>query len=114
VPLPNGTQIRLISGPAFLATKFEAFVTRGQGDLQSSHDFEDIITVLDGRPGIEGEVARADPTLAEYLAMRFDEIMRHPHFENTLPGLVVFDELYEDRLRRVRKRIATIATLRTI
>ena len=100
VKLPSGRQIRLISAPAFLATKFEAFATRGQSDLPSSHDFEDIITVLDGRPGIEAEVAAAGDGLAVYLAVRFGEIVRHPDFENTLPGLVVYDELYEDRVRR--------------
>ena len=111
VKLPSGRQIRLISAPAFLATKFEAFATRGQSDLLSSHDFEDIITVLDGRPGIEAEVAAAGDGLAVYLAVRFGEIVRHPDFENTLPGLVVYDELYEDRVRRVRERIAAIAAL---
>lgn len=111
VMLPSGRQIRLISAPAFLATKFEAFATRGQGDLLSSHDFEDIITVLDGRLSIEFEVAAAADGMAAYLAMRFGEIVRHPNFENTLPGLVVYDELYEDRVRRVRERIASIAAL---
>ena len=111
VKLPSGRQIRLISAPAFLATKFEAFATRGQSDLLSSHDFEDIITVLDGRPGIEAEVAAAGDGLAVYLAVRFGEIVRHPDFENTLPGLVVYDELYEDRVRRMRERITAIAAL---
>lgn len=109
--LPSGRQIRLISAPAFLATKLEAFATRGQGDLMSSHDFEDIVNVIDGRPGIEVEVAAAEAELADYLVTRFGEIARHPDFENTLPGLVVYDELYEDRIRRVRDRINSITTL---
>lgn len=36
VSLPSGIAIRLISGPAFIATKFEAFADRGQGDLLGS------------------------------------------------------------------------------
>jgi len=60
--LPSGRQIRLISGPAFLATKLEAFATRGQGDLMSSHDFEDIINVLDGRPEIVSVVSDVGST----------------------------------------------------
>lgn len=109
--LPSGRRIRLISAPAFLATKFEAFATRGGGDLLSSHDFEDIINVLDGRPGVEDEVASAEGGLAAYLASRFGEIFHHPDFENTLPGLVAYDELYDHRIRVVRQRIAAIATL---
>ncbi|MCL4471229.1 MAG: hypothetical protein M1547_08955 [Gammaproteobacteria bacterium] len=113
VLLPSGRQIRLISAPAFLATKLEAFGTRGQSDLMSSHDFEDIINVIDGRPGIEAEVADAGGELADYLASRFAEIVRDPNFENTLPGLVVYDELYEDRIRRVREQINLITALDT-
>ena len=77
----------------------------------SSHDFEDIINVLDGRAGIEAEVAAADSRLADYLANQFREIARHPGFDNTLPGLVTYDELYEDRIRRVRERINSISNL---
>jgi predicted nucleotidyltransferase len=109
IALPSGKQIRLITAPAFLATKFEAFSTRGQGDLLSSHDFEDVITVRDGRPGIAAEVARSGDGLATYLAARFKALLQRPDFENTLPGLVVFDELYAERVQRVRERIAAIA-----
>lgn len=111
VALPGGRLIRLISPPAFLATKFEAFATRGRGDLLSSHDFEDIINVLDGRPGIEAEVAAAATDLVQYLSARFGEIVRHADFANTLPGLVSYDEIHEDRVRRVRVRIEAIAAL---
>lgn len=108
--LPGGKAIRLISAPAFLATKLEAFATRGQGDLMSSHDFEDIVNVLEGRPGIEAEVSAVGGELAEYLAARFGEIASHPDFENTLPGLVTYDELHEERMRRVKDRINSIAS----
>ncbi len=37
--------IRLISAPAFIATKLEAFYDRGKGDVYISHDLED--TTLD-------------------------------------------------------------------
>lgn len=109
--LPSGARIRLISAPAFLATKFEAFATRGGNDLMSSHDFEDIINVLDGRPGIESEITAADKELRAYLAARFRDVLRHPDFDNTLPGLVVFDALYDSRIEAVRSRVATIANL---
>lgn len=107
--LPSGARIRLISAPAFLATKFEAFATRGGGDIMASHDFEDIINVLDGRPGIESEVLQADNELAVYLSACFADVLRHPDFENTLPGLVVYDDLYENRIETVRRRMKAIA-----
>jgi predicted nucleotidyltransferase len=107
--LPSGRRIRLISAPAFLATKFEAFAQRGGGDIMASHDFEDIINVLDGRPEVGTEIAASDGELARYLAARFREVLQHPEFENTLPGLVVYDELYGQRIESVRRCITDIA-----
>jgi predicted nucleotidyltransferase len=111
--LPSGTTIRLISAPAFLATKLEAFATRGRGDLMGSHDLEDIINVLDGRPGVENEIASVGGELAAYLAERFAAITNHPDFDNTLPGLVEYDDLYDERIHSVRNRARRIAALKT-
>src|SRR5208283_2177257 len=44
------SEIRVITAPYFLATKMEAFHGRGQNDFRMSHDLEDIVTVVDGRP----------------------------------------------------------------
>jgi len=79
--------------------------------LMVSHDFEDIINVLDGRPGVETEIAEAGGELAAYLAARFRAVLLHPDFENTLPGLVVYDELYDSRIETVRRRVTAIAGL---
>lgn len=112
VTLPSGRAIRLIAAPAFLATKLEAFATRGKSDFMSSHDFEDIINVVDGRPGVVDEVARAGSEIRAYLAERFDEVVRQSDFENTLPGLLTYDEIYGERVLRVRERLHAIAGMR--
>lgn len=107
--LPGGTPINLISPPAFLATKFEAFLTRGKGDLLLSHDFEDIINVVEGRQSIVEEVSAGGTALRRYLAEQFTAIIAKKDWTNVLPGLVAFDALYEQRLKRVRRRIAAMA-----
>lgn len=38
------------AAPYFCATKLEAFGGRGKNDYLASHDLEDLITVVDGRP----------------------------------------------------------------
>jgi predicted nucleotidyltransferase len=48
--LPSGKRIHMITGPYFLACKLAAFRSRGEGDYLMSHDMEDIVAVLDGRP----------------------------------------------------------------
>jgi len=56
-------------------------------------------------------VAVAATDLVHFLSARFGEIARHADFSNTLPGLVSYDEIHEDRVRRVRARIEAIADL---
>lgn len=63
--------IQLVSPPYFLATKIEAFKGRGGGDYMASHDMEDIITVLDGRPGVGSEIRRSSDDLKDFLSATF-------------------------------------------
>ena len=58
--LPSGRTIRLIAAPVFIATKLEAFKGRGNSDFLASHNLEDIVTVVDGRPQLADEL-RARP-----------------------------------------------------
>lgn len=44
--LPNGRVIRIMPALFFLATKIEAINSRGGEDLRTSHDFEDVVYVL--------------------------------------------------------------------
>ncbi len=46
--LPSGETILVVDLIHLLATKIEAFRDRGDGDLLLSHDFEDIVMLLDG------------------------------------------------------------------
>lgn len=109
--LPGGTPIHLISAPAFLATKFEAFHTRGRGDLLQSHDFEDIINVVEGRRLIVEEISAGSTALRHFLAARFAVIIAMPDFMNVLPGLVAYDELHSQRLTAVMNKMAAIAAM---
>ena len=58
--------IRVVTTPYFLATKLEAFHGRGGHDYRASHDLEDIITVIDGRPELAAEVRTADADVRDY------------------------------------------------
>jgi hypothetical protein len=78
--------IKSISAPYFLATKFEAFKTRGNNDLVGSHDYEDIISVIAGRTNIVEEVAEANFELQQNLKEKLKELLQNDQFEQTLPG----------------------------
>jgi hypothetical protein len=68
VELPSGLQLKAITAPYFLGTKIEAFRGRGHDDYFGSHDLEDFITVIDGRPSLLQEVGDASPDLRAFLA----------------------------------------------
>lgn len=84
--LPNGKVIHLVSAPYFLITKLEAFDGRGGGDYMASHDIEDIVAVLDGRPEILDEVRCADPILVQELSERFRSLLQEDRFIDAIPG----------------------------
>lgn len=73
--LPSGQGIRLISAPCLIATKLEAFFGRGEGDFAASHDLEDLVALIDGRPAVVEEVAAANGELREYLREELDGLL---------------------------------------
>ncbi len=108
IELPNGTTIRLIAAPVFLATKFEAFADRGKGDLLRSHDLEDIVNVLDGRPEIVGEIAQSPVELQRYLADRCVALLALPKFMDALQGMVFPDESLAERVQMLVEKFRLI------
>lgn len=72
--LSGGVRVRVVSPPYLLATKVEAFLGRGRGDLLASRDVADVIALFDGRPELPGEVAAADPALRAYLARHLADV----------------------------------------
>lgn len=89
IELPSGKQIRLVSAPYFLITKLEAFEGRGNGDYFASHDMEDIIAVLDGRPEIVEEVNQAESKLKDEISRRFGELLVNDRFVEAVPGHIL-------------------------
>lgn len=85
----EGIEIRVADAPSFLATKLEAFLDRGQGDYLSSHDLEDVLSVVDGRPELIDEVRAADADLRTFVGATFADLLADEGFLNALPGLVL-------------------------
>lgn len=109
IDLPSGAQIRMVTAPYFLATKLAAFDGRGAGDYVLSHDMEDIVSVLDGRPEIVDEVSHSDEILRAHLATRFTVLLRDAKFTDALPGHLPGDVASQARVPLVLDRIAAIS-----
>jgi len=77
--LNNGGTIRILTAPYFLATKLEAFKGRGAGDGRLSHDFEDIVFVLENRGRLWKELDTCDDEVKAYLIAEFSALMVNPY-----------------------------------
>jgi predicted nucleotidyltransferase len=104
--LPSGRLIRHLTPPLFLATKLEAYVGRGRNDPFASHDLEDIINVVDGRPVLLDEVQAAPIDVRRFLSEQFQALLRHPDFESFLDGNVRGPE---GRVGIVQQRVKALA-----
>jgi len=106
--LTEDISIQSVAAPYFIATKIEAFKTRGNNDLLMSHDFEDIITVIAGRINIDEEVAETSAELKNHLKKTFQEMLDDDQFElilpghlNEGPGTMMRVEVVKDRIMRM-------------
>jgi hypothetical protein len=88
VDLGEGVTIRLVSAVAFVATKLEAFTSRGAGDFMSSHDLEDVLNIVDGRGELVLEMRAAPAELRQAVAATLAPLLADPDFANVLPGLI--------------------------
>lgn len=107
--LPSGKSIQVVSAPYFLVTKLEAFDGRGNGDYLSSHDIEDVIAVLDGRPEIVIEVRQSEPELAVELSERFHSLLRDSRFVDAVSGHMPTDETSQARVSTVFSAMKELA-----
>jgi len=65
--LERGLVIRVASGAAFLAMKWVPFASRAAADPMSSHDLEDVITVVVGRAEIVDDVRVAPANVRTFI-----------------------------------------------
>lgn len=109
VQLPSGTKIKMISVPYFLITKLEAFEGRGRGDFLMSHDIEDIVAVIDGRPGLLNEMEQASHALRIELAARLKKLLEIKAFINAVAGHMPTDPASQARVPAIINTLTTIA-----
>lgn len=108
--LPNGRQIRLITAPYFLATKIEAFHSRGEGNYLH-HDIEDVINIVDGRPEILNEVQSADDDVRLFLREEIEDFLTNTSFLERIPWHLHPDQANQSRAPVIVARLRALAGL---
>lgn len=99
-------EIKILSAPCYLASKFEAFNSRGN-DYRTSHDIEDIIYVLDNRIAIADEIAEDDKRIANFLQEQFQFISNKGLLQEVLMAHI-HPLMSEERLPLVNEKITEI------
>lgn len=110
VTLPNGTLIRVISAPAFVASKLESFYDRGDGDY-GHHDMEDIVNIIDGRAELEKEIRQSDSSIREFISDEFDALLSDSKFTDQIAWHLRPERNEQQRTEMIINRMRSIAGL---
>ncbi|PKP33147.1 MAG: hypothetical protein CVT99_01465 [Bacteroidetes bacterium HGW-Bacteroidetes-16] len=87
--LTDGTEVFVFPPEYYLAAKFEAHKSRGGSDLRQSHDFEDIIYIMDNCTDLLESIANSNATVKEYLKNECRKLLKNNNLtegvESALP-----------------------------
>jgi hypothetical protein len=111
--LDPGLSVRVVSPVFFCATKLEAFAGRGRGDYQASHDLEDLIAVIDGRPELVSEIEASPADVRTHIAAAMQQLRETPAFMDAIPGYLLPDAASQARITKLVNRLEQIAMLRS-
>lgn len=78
--LKPGLIIRLLTPAYFIATKFEAWNGRGEGDVLVSRDLEDIMNLVNGRDSLADDLRGNDADLLSYISAQFSQLLEEDDF----------------------------------
>ena len=93
------TIIRILPLPYFLASKFSAFYDRGGNDPRASHDFEDIVYLLNYSSNISYQVLNADEEVKTFIKDAFKRILT----DALLQEAIICNLYHEDQMTRFKK-----------
>ena len=111
VALPSGRSLRHASAPCFLATKIVAFRDRGSGDYLASHDFEDIVAIVDGRSELLDEMANAPEELRTWIRSELVSMVGERGFIDSLPGMIPGDAYASRRAELILGRFRSLLSI---
>lgn len=83
----NEQTIRVLSVPFYIATKLEAFNDRGK-DYRTSHDFEDVIYVIDNCTSIVEEILQSEKNVKEFIITELKKVIENPHLEEIIQSQI--------------------------
>lgn len=111
VEIVPGTTIRVVTPPYFCATKLEAFTGRGNNDFLASHDLEDLISVVDGRPELVDEIRNAPDDVRKFISDYIKKLLQTREFLDALPGHLPPDAASQGRIGILVDRLTQMSNV---
>jgi len=109
VQIDSGLHVKIAGYAAFLATKFEAFAARGQGDYMVSADFEDAVTVIAYRSDIENLVFDASEPVRLFLIDWSKKLLELDSLSDIISGCLLPDAVSQQAVPVVIEKLRRIA-----
>ncbi len=108
--LPDDSSVFIFNVVYFLATKLEAFNSRGKvDDIRFSQDLEDIIAVLDGCSYIEEKLKPAKADVVNFVKSQFAELLKDQDLlEEAVSGFIRDSGNFMARARKCVSRMRKI------
>jgi predicted nucleotidyltransferase len=108
--LPDGSEIFVFPPAYYLAAKVEAHNDRGGNDLRQSHDFEDIIYILDNCTSILEDIRNADGDVKNYLKTECERLFANDGLSEGIESALPYGS-DSDRVEIIKELILEIASL---
>ena len=107
--ITNSLSINLMSVEYYVASKMEAVLSRGGTDYRGSHDFEDIVYILNYYPDFYSVVINnKDKDLTRYLQNVFSSFLKRPNINEEIQCALPYGE--QDRCTTILDTIKAIVT----
>jgi len=103
----EGQVIQILPLPYFLATKFAAYNSRGKNEPRTSHDFEDIVYVLDNRVDIVEQLLKSPKDVKSFLTNELKSILSDKNKQEAISGNL-FYETRNERLNMILDKLNEI------
>lgn len=108
--LTSSTTIKILPVSYFIASKLEAFFSPSRAhnnDVYASHDFEDIIYILDDCDYIIEQIQTSNDSVKSYIQEKFDFLLKNKPLIYALSGILRDDE-NEVKVLKIIERISTL------
>jgi len=109
--LPNGTTIYILPVEYYLATKFEALNSRGGTDIRGSHDWEDIVFIMNNCAKLTETIKQCpNSQLVEYLQKQYSQLVENKNIREIIYSVMPYHS-EEENIGEILQIITEISSI---